>query len=70
MDWQHHVTRELIEAKLAERRAEAARQRLALLVERPPRVGLRVALGRGLVRLGSWIAAGSGHGVAVSDLRH
>ena len=56
MDWPDYVTRELIEADLAERRAEAARLRLleAHGEKRPP---LRVIAGRTLIRLGSLIAA-------------
>ncbi len=54
MDFHEYVTRELIEERLAEYRAQAARERL-LAAHRPPRRALRVAIGGALIRLGSWI---------------
>lgn len=67
MDFHEYVTGQLIEAHLAELRAQAARERL-LLAGHAPRPGWRVAAGRGLIRLGAWLAVErSGH-VAVSNL--
>ena len=57
MDWHAYVTGELIEARLAEYRAQAAVARL-VAAHRPPRQPLRVAIGGGLIRLGSWIVGG------------
>jgi hypothetical protein len=50
--WHDDTARELIEQRLAEARAAAAVERLAR-ASRPPRPGLRVALGDALIRLGS-----------------
>ncbi len=55
MDWHDHVTRELIESQLAERRAAAATARMAR-AQRAPRRTLRIALGAVLIRLGSRLA--------------
>jgi hypothetical protein len=53
MDWHDYITGELVEARLAERRAEAARERILLAQqERQP---LRVTVGSALIRLGGWI---------------
>jgi hypothetical protein len=54
MDWPHGVTRELIELLLAERRAEAARERLFLAHDVAP-APVRVAIGRALAWLGARI---------------
>jgi hypothetical protein len=59
MDWHDYVTGELIEQQLAERRAQAARERL-LQAHRAPRSSVRVAIGSALIRLGASIVGPDG----------
>ncbi|HMH52386.1 MAG TPA: hypothetical protein VK548_19255 [Candidatus Acidoferrum sp.] len=54
LDWHEYVTGELIVDRLTELRAEAALQR-QIAAHRAPREPLRVAIGRALIRVGSWI---------------
>lgn len=54
MDLHEYVMGQLINERLAEFRAQAARERL-LAAHRPPRPPVRVAIGGALIRLGSWI---------------
>lgn len=55
MDFHDYVTGELIEAYLAERRAQAAVERM-LAAQRPPRPAVQVTIGHALIRLGSRLA--------------
>ena len=54
MDFHEYITGRLIQERLAEYRAAAARERLyqAYRASRPP---LRLTVGNALIRLGSWI---------------
>ena len=66
MDWYAYVTGELVEAQLAERGREAARERLAR-ASRPPRRPARLVVGAALIRLGARLA---GSPVAVHNPGH
>ena len=68
MDGHEYITGKLIEARVAELRAAAARARLVSAHRKPWRP-LRTVLGLGLMRLGSRIV-GAGTTVAVSDAGH
>ena len=67
MDWHDYVTGELVETRLAERRAAAALERLARTyrASRPP---FRIAIGSALMRLGSRL--GGALPFAVHDSGH
>ena len=67
MDWHDYVTGELVETRLAERRAAAALERLAHM-QRPPRPPFRTAIGSALIRLGSRL--GGALPIAVHDSGH
>jgi hypothetical protein len=68
MDWHEYVMGELIAERLAEFRAQAARERL-LAANRPPRPPLRVAVGSLLIRLGSWIEGAAAESLKASYRR-